>query len=139
LGGERATCHVIRWWRYAHEASVGRVDREVSRCFQVAEVCTFVGTETTSGGTDRSYSCLSATIGSTLVARRAGKYAARNAMPTSNKEMPAKVAGSVAFTLNRKPAITLALGIRAVNVSSLISCNASNLLTEGSSITTFSR
>src|ERR1041384_384788 len=46
------------------------------------------------------HSCLSATIGSIFMARRAGTQQARRATTINKRDMPAKVAGSVALTPN---------------------------------------
>src|SRR5262247_79176 len=50
------------------------------------------------GGTGRSYSYLSAIIGSTFAARRAGIQQASRATPASKTDTPMKVSGSVAVT-----------------------------------------
>ena len=49
-------------------------------------------------GTRHCYSCLSAAMGSTWVARRAGRYAASNAVPVSSKGNTARVTGSLGRT-----------------------------------------
>src|SRR5438093_13507183 len=52
--------------------------------------------------TDRTYSYLSATTGSTLVARRAGMQHAKSATAVSNSVIRMKVSGSVALTPNSR-------------------------------------
>ena len=54
----------------------------------------------------QAYSCLSATIGSIRVARRAGSQHATNATATSSAATPANVIGSVAFTPNSRCSMT---------------------------------
>src|SRR5215831_6421006 len=54
------------------------------------------------GGTGRSYSCRSATIGSTFVARRAGTKQAAIVTLTSSNAITASVSGSVALTPNNQ-------------------------------------
>jgi hypothetical protein len=59
----------------------------------------------------RFYSLCSATVGGTLVARRAGTYVASSAMPMRNSGTSTKVTGSTALTpysrlaINREAAI----------------------------------
>src|SRR5215813_1419052 len=54
------------------------------------------------GGTGRSYSCRSAIIGSTFVARRAGTQPANAATASNNIVASAIVSGSVAFNPNNR-------------------------------------